>query len=165
MLDLGFVRTNLELVARKLRERGQDPEALLGDFRRLDAERREKITQLEGLQSQRNALSEQVGALKRAKQDAAALMEQVRGLKEAIDRDQRAADAIDEQLRAMLTRIPNLTRDEVPAGKDERDNVEVKRWGTPREFDFQAKPHWELGAELGILDLERAAKISGARFA
>ena len=165
MLDLGFVRTNLELVEEKLRDRGQDPAALLGDLRRLDAERREKITQLEALQSQRNALSEQVGALKRAKQDAAALMEQVRGLKEAIETDQQAADAIDEQLRAMLTRIPNLTRDEVPVGKDERDNVEVKRWGAPREFGFQAKPHWELGAELGILDLERAAKISGARFA
>ncbi|HEX4039566.1 MAG TPA: serine--tRNA ligase [Acidobacteriaceae bacterium] len=165
MLDLGFVRTNLELVERKLRERGQDPTALLGDFRRLDAERREKITQLETLQSQRNALSEQVGALKRTKQDATALMEQVRGLKETIDADQRASDAIDEQMRGMLTRIPNLTRDEVPVGKDERENVEVKRWGTPRDFDFVAKPHWELGATLGILDLERAAKISGARFA
>jgi seryl-tRNA synthetase len=165
MLDLGFVRTNLELVERKLRERGQDPAALLGDFRKLDEERREKITRLETLKSRRNELSERVGALKRAKEDATALMEEVRSLKETIDADQQAADSIDEHMRAMLTRIPNLCRDEVPVGKDERENVEVKRWGTVREFAFQAKPHWELGPALGILDLERAAKISGARFA
>ncbi|HEX4067470.1 MAG TPA: serine--tRNA ligase [Acidobacteriaceae bacterium] len=165
MLDLGFVRTNLELVEKKLRERGQDPAALLGDFRQLDDERRDRITQLETLKGVRNELSERVGALKRAKQDATPLMEQVRSLKETIDADQQAADLLDAQMRAMLTRIPNLCRDEVPVGKDERENVEVKRWGTVRKFDFQAKPHWELGAALGILDLERAAKISGARFA
>jgi seryl-tRNA synthetase len=165
MLDLGFVRTNLELVEKKLRDRGQDPAALLGDFRGLDEERRAKITQLETLQSQRNALSEQVGALKRAKQDATALMEQVRSLKETIDADQQSASAIDEQMRAVLTRIPNLCHDEVPVGSDERGNVEVKKWGTVRDPGFQAKAHWDLGAELGILDLERAAKVSGARFA
>ena len=165
MLDLAFVRTNLELVEKKLRERGQDPAALLGDFRQLDAERRQKITELETLKGKRNELSDRVGALKREKQDATAVMEEVRSLKEKIEADQQAADTIDEQLRAMLTRIPNLCRDEVPVGKDERDNVEVKRWGTVQEFDFPAKPHWELGSALGILDLERAAKISGARFA
>jgi seryl-tRNA synthetase len=93
------------------------------------------------------------------------LTEQVRSIKERIETGQRASNEIDEQLRAILTRIPNLTRDEVPVGASERENVEVKRWGTVREFSFQAKPHWELGAQLGILDLERAAKVSGARFA
>jgi len=165
MLDLGFVRANLELVEKKLADRGMDPGAVLGDFRRLDEARRGKITQLETLKGRRNELSERVGALKREKQDATALMEEVRGLKETIDADQQAADAIDGQLRAMLTSIPNLCRDEVPVGRDERANVEVKRWGTVPEFDFQPSPHWELGEKLGILDLERAAKISGARFA
>jgi len=165
MHDLGFVRANLEQVEKKLRERGMDPGAVLGDFRALDGARREKITRLEGLQSQRNELSEKVGALKRAKQDASALMEEVRGLKEAIEAEQQGADGIDEQLRAILTRIPNFCRDEVPVGSDERANVEVKRWGKAPEFGFAPKAHWELGAELGILDLERAAKISGARFA
>ena len=165
MHDLGFVRANLEQVEKKLRERGMDPGAVLGDFRALDGARREKITRLEGLQSQRNELSEKVGALKRAKQDASALMEEVRGLKEAIEAEQQGADGIDEQLRTILTRIPNFCRDEVPVGSDERANVEVKRWGKAPEFGFAPKAHWELGAELGILDLERAAKISGARFA
>ena len=165
MHDLGFVRANLEQVEKKLRERGMDPAAVLGDFRALDGTRREKITRLESLQSQRNELSEKVGALKRAKQDASALMEEVRGLKEAIEAEQQGADGIDEQLRAILTRIPNFCRDEVPVGSDERANVEVKRWGKAPEFGFAPKAHWELGAELGILDLERAAKISGARFA
>ncbi|MGB6132586.1 MAG: serine--tRNA ligase [Acidobacteriaceae bacterium] len=165
MHDLGFVRANLELVEKKLRERGMDPAAVLGDFRALDEGRRQRITRLEGLQSQRNELSEKVGALKRAKEDASSLMEEVRGLKEAIEAEQQAADAIDEQLRAILTRIPNFCRDEVPVGGDERSNVEAKRWGKVREFEFQPKPHWELGEQLGILDLERAAKISGARFA
>jgi seryl-tRNA synthetase len=165
MLDLGFVRTNLELVERKLRERGQDPGALLGDFRELDQRRRERITEAENLKAQRNKLTEEVARLKKAGQDAGAVMDETRALKARMDELEAAADESEGQLRAILTRIPNLTRDEVPVGKDERENVEVKRWGTVREFSFQAKPHWELGAQLGILDLERAAKVSGARFA
>ncbi|HEX3662475.1 MAG TPA: serine--tRNA ligase [Acidobacteriaceae bacterium] len=165
MLDLGFVRTNLELVERKLRERGQDPAALLGDFRELDQRRRERITEAERLKAQRNLLTEEVARLKRAGQDASAPMEETRALKTRMEELEKAAGEAEEQMRAVLTRIPNLTRDEVPVGRDERDNVEVKKWGTPRTFDFQAKPHWELGEQLGILDLERAAKISGARFA
>jgi seryl-tRNA synthetase len=106
-----------------------------------------------------------VARLKKAGQDAGAVMDETRALKARMDELEAAADESEGQLRAILTRIPNLTRDEVPVGKDERENVEVKRWGTVREFSFQAKPHWELGAQLGILDLERAAKVSGARFA
>jgi seryl-tRNA synthetase len=106
-----------------------------------------------------------VARLKKSGQDAGAVMDETRALKARMDELEAAADESEGQLRAILTRIPNLTRDEVPVGKDERENVEVKRWGTVREFSFQAKPHWELGAQLGILDLERAAKVSGARFA
>jgi seryl-tRNA synthetase len=164
MLDLEFVRANLGLVEEKLRSRGQDPAELLGNFRQLDVERRGKITRQETLKSQRNSLSESVGKLKRAGEDATAMMEQVRGLKETIDLDQSAVDAIDGEMRALLQRIPNLPHDTVPVGKSEHDNVEVKRWGTPRQFDFTPKPHWELGEQLGLLDFERAAKISGARF-
>ncbi len=165
MLDLGFVRANLALVEDKLRERGQDPAALLRDFRRLDEQRRNKITQLESLKSLRNEYSGEVGALKKSGQDATALVEKVRGIKETIEQDQRGADAIDEQLRSILERLPNLPRASVPVGKSERDNVEVKSWGGKPQFDFIAKPHWELGEALGILDQERAAKLSGARFA
>jgi seryl-tRNA synthetase len=165
MLDLGFVRTNLEVVEKKLRERGQDPAVLLGDFRELDLRRRERITEAEQLKAQRNKLTEEVARLKKAGQDASAPMDETRALKTRMDELETAAAESETELRAILTRIPNLTRDEVPLGSSEQQNVEVKRWGTIPEYPFQPKPHWELGAQLGILDLERAAKISGARFA
>ncbi|MGB9028795.1 MAG: serine--tRNA ligase [Acidobacteriaceae bacterium] len=165
MLDLGFVRTNLELVEKKLRDRGQDPAVLLGDFRELDLRRRERITEAEQLKAQRNKLTEEVARLKKSGQDASAPMDETRALKTRMDELETAAAASETELRSILTRIPNLTRDEVPVGSSEQQNVEVKKWGTISEFSFTPKPHWELGAQLGILDLERAAKISGARFA
>src|SRR6201985_2811991 len=164
MLDLAFVRANLPLVEEKLRARGQDPAALLGDFHAVDAHRRERITEVEQLKAQRNKLSEEVGKLKKSGQDATAVMEETRALKERIESLEAAANEAEEQLRHILARIPNLPHDSVPVGKSEQDNVEVKRWGTPPAFDFQPKPHWEIGEALGILDLERAAKLSGARF-
>ncbi|MDE3186289.1 MAG: serine--tRNA ligase [Acidobacteriota bacterium] len=165
MLDMGFVRGNLELVEAKLRARGADPAALLGNFRALDQSRREAITQAEQLKARRNELSQQVGALKKAGQDATALMEETRALKDRLDELDRTAAALDEQMRQALSSIPNLTRDEVPTGTSEADNVTVKSWGRKPSFDFVPRPHWELGESLGILDLERAAKLSGARFA
>jgi seryl-tRNA synthetase len=165
MLDLGFVRTNLELVEKKLRTRGLDPAALLGDFRSLDASRREAITTAERLKARRNELSQQVGALKKSGQDATAVMDETRALKDQFDALDQTAANLDEQMRQVLAGIPNLTRDEVPIGNSEADNQTVKTWGEIPKFDFTPKPHWELGEALGILDLERAAKISGARFA
>jgi seryl-tRNA synthetase len=165
MLDLGFVRGNLEKVEEKLRGRGADPAALLGDFRTLDLRRREAITQAEQLKARRNELSQKVGALKKVGQDATAVMEETRALKDRLDDLDKSAAELDEQMRLSLARIPNLTRDEVPAGLSETDNVTVKSWGDKPNFNFTAKPHWELGEALGILDLERAAKLSGARFA
>ena len=164
MLDLNFVRNNLPLVEAKLRARGADPAALLGDFHALDARRREAITQAEQLKARRNELSQQVGALKKAGHDASALMDETRELKERLDSLDAAATAFVDEMQQALARIPNLTRDEVPEGKSEADNVVVKTWGEKPAFDFVAKPHWEIGEALGILDLERAAKLSGARF-
>jgi seryl-tRNA synthetase len=168
MLDLGFVRNNLELVEEKLRARGADPAALLGDFRALDQARREAITLSEQAKARRNELSQQVGALKKSGQDATALMDETRALKDKLDELDKTAAQLDEQLRMALAGVPNLTRDEVPVGKSEVDNVVVKTHladTAKRTWDFTAKPHWELGEALGILDLERAAKLSGARFA
>ncbi|HEX4005126.1 MAG TPA: serine--tRNA ligase [Acidobacteriaceae bacterium] len=165
MLDLNYVRANLELVEKKLRERGADPAALLGDFRALDQRRRERITEAEQLKAQRNKLSEDVARLKKSGADAGTVMEETRALKTRTEELEAAAQASEEELRAMLASIPNLCRDEVPVGRSEEQNVEVKKWGTIPEFSFQPKPHWELGEQLGILDLNRAAKISGARFA
>ena len=177
MLDLAFVRANLELVEEKLRARGADPAALLGDFRALDKSRREAITNAEQIKARRNELSQQVGEVKKdmrkipslqnigltQKLDAA--MEETRALKDKLDALGSIAAQLDEQMRLSLSRIPNLTRDEVPIGKSEEDNEVVKIWGNIPSFDFLPKPHWELGEQLGILDLERAAKLSGARFA
>jgi len=169
MLDLHFVRANLELVEAKLRARGADPAALLGDFHALDRARRDAITASEQAKARRNELSQQVGALMKAgnKEQAAALQEETRQLKEKLDELDKTAAALDEQLRHSLASIPNLARDEVPAGKSEEDNVTVKTWGQIPTFPsgFTPKPHWEIGESLGILDLERAAKLSGARFA
>src|SRR5271155_2879076 len=165
MLDLAFVRANLPLVEEKLRARGQDPAVLLGDFLAIDAHRRERITEAEQLKAQRNKLSEEVGKLKRSGQDATALMEETRGLKEKMESLDAAASEAEEHLRTILQRIPNLPHESVPPGKSEHDNVEIKRCGEQPKFDFRPKPHWEIGEALGILDLERAAKLSGARFA
>src|SRR5271168_1052877 len=168
MLDLNFVRANLELVEEKLRARGLDPALLLGNFRELDRERRARITQSESLQAQRNKLSQEVARSRKAGADAAqvaAVMDQTRELKQETEELERSAAQAEEAIRALLATIPNLTQDSVPAGKSEADNVEVLRWGQQPAFDFAPKPHWELGESLGILDLQRAAKISGARFA
>ena len=161
---MGFVRGNLELVEEKLRARGVDPAALLGDFHALDQRRREAITLAEQFKARRNELSQQVGALKKSGQDATALMDETRALKDKLDGLDQTAAALDDQLRLSLASIPNLTRDEVPTGTSEADNSR-KDLGREAGFDFEPKPHWEMGEALGILDLERAAKLSGARFA
>jgi seryl-tRNA synthetase len=168
MLDLNFVRANLETVEAKLRARGMDPEALLGNFRALDQERRSRITQAETLQAQRNKLTQEVARSRKAGADSSqitAVMDQTRELKHETEALERSASEAEEAMRALLATIPNLTQDSVPAGTSEAENVEVMRWGQQPAFDFAPKPHWELGESLGILDLQRAAKISGARFA
>jgi seryl-tRNA synthetase len=165
MHDLNFVRTNLELVEKKLRDRNADPAALLGDFRALDQKRREAITSAEQLNARINALSKQIGEYKRSGQDAGELFREAAAIKAEIEGFSSVAKALDNEMVGWLTTIPNLCRDEVPIGRDETANLEVKKWGTIPTYDFQPKPHWELGEQLGILDLNRASKISGARFA
>ena len=165
MLDLNFVRANLELVEAKLRSRGLDPATLLGNFRELDRERRARITQAETLQAQRNKISQEVAQIRKAGGDATALMEQTKELKQETEELEKSAAQSEEAMRSLLIAIPNLPQDSVPIGASEADNVEVARWGQPPQFDFAPKPHWELGEALGILDFERAAKISAARFA
>src|ERR1039458_5409327 len=165
MLDLGFVRGNLELVEEKLRARGADPAELLGDFLTFDQARRKAITNTEKAKARLNQLSQEVGALKRTGLDASSKMEDIRKVKEELDGMGMVSLALELGFRDLLASIPNLTRDEVPVGLSEADNLTVKTWGEKPAFDFEAKPHWELGKSLGILDLERAAKLSGARFA
>jgi seryl-tRNA synthetase len=172
MLDLAFVRANLPLVEEKLRSRNIDPAAVLGDFQAIDRTRRDAITQAETLKAQRNKLSEEIARLRRDGQDAAAAMEQTRTLKTQGDALESSAAAADERLRELMQALPNLPQDSVPPGKSEHDNVVQKIWHdgekgagyAPPNLGFAALPHWELGERLGILDFERAAKISGSRF-
>jgi seryl-tRNA synthetase len=175
MLDLAFVRNNLALVEEKLRLRGMDPAEVLADFRTLDGERRSFITTLETAQKRRNELSPKIGVLKQAEKKGALTPGQQKDLAELTDAvsrekaviedyEQRVGQA-DEKFKAILKGVPNLPHESVPVGKSSEDNVEARRWGTAPKFDFTPKPHWELGEQLGVLDLERGAKLSGARFA
>lgn len=165
MLDLRYVRENLPEVQRLLALRGAESAGLLEGFQHLDMRRRAAITRSESLKAQRNQLSAEVAQLRKNGQSAEEQMERTRSMKEEIERCAGKAAETEQQMRAVLERIPNLPGAGVPSGLSLEDNVEVRRWGTPPSFNFPAKPHWELGEQLGILDFERAAKISGARFA
>jgi seryl-tRNA synthetase len=165
MLDLNFVRDNLPLVEEKLRQRGMDPAAVLKDFREVDTLRRQAITEAETSKAQRNKASDEIAKLKKSGQDASGTMAQTKDLREKIQTLEKTAADLDARLRDILAGIPNLPHSSVPIGHSAEQNVEVRKWGTPPNFDFAPKPHWDLGAGLGILDLERAVKLTGARFA
>jgi len=165
MLDLTFVRDNLHLVEEKLRQRGMRPADVLKDFGQVDAQRRQAITSAETMKAQRNRATEEIAKLKKSGQDASALIAETKELREQVEELGKAAGEYDTRLQQILVGIPNIPHPSVPVGKTADDNVEVRRWGAPPKFDFTPKPHWEIGEQLGVLDLERAAKISGARFA
>jgi seryl-tRNA synthetase len=164
MIDLAFVRANLPVVEEKLRARGVDPAIALGDFATIDRERRDAITQVETLKARRNKLTEEIARLRKSGADATAVTDETRTLKAEVDALESRATIADERLQSILQTIPNLPQDGVPVGNDEHSNREEKLWGTIPTFDFTPRPHWELGEALGILDFNRAAKISGSRF-
>ncbi len=163
MHDLGFFRANLEKVVERLSGRG--PVAGLDQFRDLDQRRRAAITEAEELKARRNSESAEIAALRKAGADTAEKQQQVREIGNRISALDDQIKVLDEQFHELLAGIPNLPHESVPVGRSADDNVEVRRVGEPRRFDFEPKAHWDLGPELGILDLERAAKITGARFA
>ncbi len=162
MYDLSFFRNNLDAIAARLAGRGftLDVEA----FRKLDAERRAAVTESEQLKAQKNSESQEIGKLKKAGLDASERQQKVREIGDQIAALDQKATELDEAFRAMLAGVPNTPHESVPAGRSSDDNIEIKRWGAPPKFDFEPKAHWDLGPELGILDFERAAKITGARF-
>src|SRR5882724_2727651 len=165
MLDLNFVRDNLPLVEEKVRQRGMDPAQVLKDFHHVDTERRQAITEAETMKARRNRASEDIAKLKKSGQDASAQMAETKELREKIQDREKTTGELEQRLQEIMAGIPNLPSDTVPPGKSAEDNVEVRRWGAAPKFDFTAKPHWELGEQLGILDMERAVKLTGARFA
>jgi seryl-tRNA synthetase len=138
---------------------------VLKDFSEVDTQRRQAITEAETLKARRNQASEDIAKLKKAGRDAAAAIAETKDLREQIQTREKTADELDARLREILAGIPNMPDASVPVGLSAEENVEVRRWGTPPQFDFAPKAHWDIGAGLGVLDLERAAKLTGARFA
>ena len=165
MLDLNFVRDNLPRVEEMLRQRGADPAAVLKDFRDVDTQRRQAITEAETMKARRNKASEDIAKLKKSGQDATAAMAETKELREQIQTREKIAADLDARLQDILAGIPNVPHSSVPVGQGPEENVEVRRWGQAPKFDFTPKPHWEIGEQLGVLDLERAVKLTGARFA
>ena len=166
MLDLNFVRENLETVRAALRNRNF-PSDLLDKFAELDAKRRNVISEADNVNQLRNTSSKEIGTLMQSGQrkEAEARKAEVAGLKQRQSELERQRDEADAAIRDILINLPNIPAADVPVGADETANVEVRRWGTPREFDFEPKDHVDIGVSLGILDLERATKIAGSRFA
>jgi len=163
MHDLGFFRANLDSIAQRLATRGYQLD--LDQFRALDQERRTALREAEELKAQVNSKSAEVAQLRRQGQDAGGIQQEVRAIGERVSLLDKKAKEADESFRDLMAGVPNIPHESVPVGKSSDDNVEIRRWGTPREFDFTPKAHWDLGAELKILDLDRATKITGARFA
>ena len=162
MLDINLLRDDLAGVAASLALRGVTLDT--ARFEALERQRKDIQTRTQDLQAKRNALSKQIGAAKGKGEDASALLAEVAGLGEETKRLEGALDHVQHELRDFLLDLPNLTHPSTPHGKSEADNVEVRRWGTPRTFDFPVRDHTDLGEGLGMLDFATAAKLSGARF-
>jgi seryl-tRNA synthetase len=164
MLDPAYVRDHGEEVRAGLRNRGLDPDTILGPFAALDARRKSLIPQVEGLKREQNASGEEVARAKKQGLDPSAIFAANKARGQRIKELETELDEVDRQRADLLMTVPNLPHDSVPVGRSSEDNQEVRRYGTPRAFDFEPKPHWELGTALGILDFERATRMSGARF-
>ena len=161
MLDIQLLRKDLDGVAKRLADRGYTLD--VAAFTALEAERRAVQTRTEELQARRNILSKQIGGMKGRGEDTSAVMEEVGGIGDAMKASAVQLDDIQKRVSDLMLGMPNLAHEGVPVGKDEADNVEVRRWGTPRQFDFEVKDHVDVGTPLG-LDAETGAKLSGARF-
>ena len=162
MLDAKLIRANPDQVEAALRKRGLS--GALDGYLQLDERRRQILLQVEELKNYRNTSSQEVGRLKKAGQDASELMDKVRQVGKDIAAFDEELKGVEEQMERILLGIPNLLHESVPIGPDENSNVEMRRWGNPRQFDFEPQAHWDIGPALDILDFERAAKLSGARF-
>ncbi|PTJ82701.1 serine--tRNA ligase [Mammaliicoccus sciuri] len=163
MLDIRLIRSEPEFVKDKVAKRGDDPK-VIDEILELDKKRRELIAQTEELKSRRNKVSGEIAQKKRNKENADDVILEMRQVGDQIKEIDQNLNQLNEDVTYRLVRIPNLISDETPVGKDEDDNVEVRKWGTPRQFDFESKAHWDLVENLKMADFERAAKVSGARF-
>ncbi len=164
MLDLKLIRKNYEEVRRRIATRGEEYAKLVDKVYELDKRKREIQKEVENLRATLNRKSKEYGILKRKGEDNPQLKEELSLLKQNLQRLEEELKRLEEELNYYLLRIPNLPHPSVPIGEDENDNVEIRRWGNPPKFNFEPKPHWEIGERLGILDFERGTKLSGSRF-
>src|SRR4249920_3264211 len=164
MLDPSYIRDHIEEVRAGLRNRGLDPDKALEEIATLETARRRMIPELEGLKRAQNTSGDEIARAKRMGQDTAPVQEANRARAQEIKQKGILLDSIDHQRTAAVLNLPNLPHPSVPVGKSAADNVEVRRVGAPRAFDFTPQAHWDLGPALGIIDFERGTKIAGARF-
>jgi len=162
MLDLKYVRSNLENIREMIKNRGYDLD--ISRIEQLDRERRERLTELEELRHRRNSVSEQIAAMKKTGEEAAAVIAEMQQLSSNIKEKEKDLPRFVEELNRLLMVIPNMPHESVPVGTDEKDNPVIRTWGEIKPMNFEPLPHWDIGEKLGILDFARAAKVAGARF-
>ncbi len=164
MLDVKFIKANAEKVKKAMKDRQKDMNGIIDEILELDKKRHEIITESEAMKCEQNAVNKKIPAMKKAGEDTTALFSKMKDISNKISQKNKELSDVETRQRELLLSVPNVPNDAVPYGKDDSENPEVRRWGEPREFDFDAKPHWEIGKNLQILDPERAAKVTGTRF-
>ena len=164
MLDIKEIRKDPDRVKQAMRNRNADMDTKIDKILAIDEQRREITGKAESMKSEQNSVSKKIPEIKKAGGDVSEIMSQMKVLSDKISEYNQELSALEEKQRSILLSIPNIPHSSVPVGKDDSDNVEVRRWGEPTKFDFEPKPHWDLGKDLDILDQERAAKVTGKRF-
>ncbi|MDO4380537.1 MAG: serine--tRNA ligase [Clostridia bacterium] len=164
MLDIKLIRENPDLVKKAMKTRNKDMDALVDEILEIDARRRELSAKRDQLKARQNAAGKMIPQLKKEGKDTSELMAEMNAVKDAIKSDDDELTALENKQKSAMYEFPNIPNETTPIGKDDSENVEIRRWGEPRKFDFEAEAHWDIGARLGILDPETAAKVTGARF-
>ena len=164
MIDIKLIRENPGKIKAAMKSRNADMDAVIDELLDIDRQRREISTKTDEMKNEQNLASKEIPRIKKDGGDTAEIMEKMKALSEKIKENDGKISILDEKQKTILLNIPNIPHDSVPAGESETDNIEVRKIGTQKAFDFEPKPHWDIGADLDILDSERAAKVTGARF-
>ena len=164
MLDIKFIKANTEKVKKAMKDRQKDMDGVIEEILDLDRKRHEIITESEAMKCEQNLVNKKIPAMKKAGEDTTELFAKMKDISVRIGQKNKELSEVESKQRELLLSVPNVPNDAVPYGKDDSENPEIRRWGEPRKFDFEAKPHWEIGKNLNILDPERAAKVTGTRF-
>ncbi len=164
MLDIKIIRENPQLVKDAMKKRNKDMDALVDEVLAIDAQRRELTVKNDQLKQEQNNASREIPKIKKEGGDISAIMARMNEIKESVKAGDAKLAELEEKQQKIMYEFPNIPNPEIPVGKDDSDNVEIRRWGEPNAFDFEPKAHWDIGADLGILDPETAAKVTGARF-